>query len=742
MSSPADALLLSLSQYHLLDANQTTAIRGWADERGADAATALKELMARGWLTQFQVREIAKGKTRELLFGSHLLLDILGEGGMGRVYKARHIRLRRDEALKVIRRDKLSNLNVVSRFQQEIRAAARVQHQNVVMAFDAEDEGDNLFLSMEYVEGTDLTKLVRQNGPMPLPHACDAVRQAAVGLQYIHELGLVHRDIKPSNLLYTPRGQVKLLDLGLALLNQAAVPGGENANRVTQEGFVLGSPDFLAPEQAQNPAGVDIRADIYGLGATLFYLLTARVPFDGQTPTEKLMKHITEPPPNLLAFRPDAPPQLAAIIQWMMAKRPEDRPQTPAQVAAALAPFGLPQSASFPMPLAPRPVPAAPVAPFAQPYTPPTGIHSPLQPPPPPPPNAFEDLDADDSREEPRSRSRSRRDEDDRPRRRGETRVKEPKKRSSLPLILIGLGVVFTVCLGVCAGVLAFGYNALENSKPFDPEYTTQVGSIKLVKVEPGKFEMGSTDAETGHLPDEGPVREVTLSKPFYIGVSEITRQQYQDVTKKSPGTPPGRINEKILPRFPATVSWNDANEFVRLLNANEKGLRSGWEFRLPTEAEWEYCARAGRKAGPFGGKSRLTQYRDGIFKLGEDDPYGETNPAVAGKYPFDDKPSGALPAAGDADYDYRREPNEWGLYDMTGNVWELCRDRYGNYPDERTATDPMGSPTGTARVARGGAFDTTATQCRAAARRVIDDPSKAAKDVGFRIVYAPKIDR
>ncbi len=731
MPSPADPLLASLARTGLLDPQQATGIREWADAANADAPAVMRELTTRRWITDFQAREIARGKMDDLVVGPHVLLDILGEGGMGRVYHARHTRLGRDEALKVIRKDKLTNPTVLARFQQEILAAAQMNHPNVVMSFDAESEGDNFCLSMEYVEGTDLTKLVRQNGAMPMPHACDAIRQAALGLQHAFERGLVHRDIKPSNLLYTPRGQVKLLDLGLALLNQQAVPGGDNAVRVTQQGFVLGTPDFLAPEQAQNPTGVDIRADIYGLGATLYYLLTARVPYDGPTPTDKLLAHITAPPPNLLTHRPDAPPQLAGLIQWMMAKKPEDRPQTPAQVAAALVPFGLPQTAVH-APL-PRPeLPATLLVPDADPMPSEMGRA------------AFADIDADDdSREEPAPRRKTRErddrndDDDDRPRkRRGETRVKAPKKRSAIPLLLIGLGALVVVCGGAAAAVIAFVLPALEDGKPLDPEITTQSG-IKLLKMEPGSFEMGSDEEEVGHQPHEGPQRTVTLSRPFYIGVTEVTRKQYMDVMKQAPDITPARMGGPMLDAMPAVVSYANAQMFIKKLNLAEAKKRSGWEYRLPTEAEWEYCARCGGK-GPFGTRSRLTQYDDGIFKLEEkDDPYGDTCPRMDGKvYNFGDKPS---PVA-DQYKDAPRKPNDWKLYDMAGNVWEMCRDKYDNYA-AGAATDPLGPNGDGQRVARGGAYNGTAADCRAAARKNIPDPNKPLANVGFRVVFAKKIE-
>src|SRR5262249_17902795 len=219
----------------------------------------------------------------------------------------------------------------------EMQALGKVKHPNVVTAYDADAIGDTHFVSMEFIDGADLTRLVRERGPLPVLAACEYIRQGALGLQHAHELGMVHRDIKPSNLLVTRDGRtVKLVDLGLARL---AEPATEGANRITQEGFVIGTPDFLAPEQARNPGAVDIRADIYALGATLFYILTGKVPYEGANPTEKLLKHCTEPPPWLLPLRPDAPPQVEQIIHWCMAKQPQDRPQPPNQLALALQPF-------------------------------------------------------------------------------------------------------------------------------------------------------------------------------------------------------------------------------------------------------------------------------------------------------------------------------------------------------------------------------------------------------------------
>ena len=336
-ADPTAAFLAALRASRLLAEPQLADIGGWVELHKPDVPTLAKEINRRNWLTVYQIKEIARGRGAGLILGHYVVLDLLGEGGMGRVFRANNTRLGRDEALKVIRGDRLKHPSALARFTLEMQALGKVKHPNVVTAFDAGPLGDSHFVSMELIDGVDLTRMVRERGPMPFPFACECIRQSALGLQHAFELGMVHRDIKPSNILMSRDGKhVKLVDLGLARLNE---PISEGANRVTQEGFVIGTPDFLAPEQARNPAGVDIRADIYALGSTLFFLLTGRVPFEGANATEKLLKHCTEPPPALLPHRPDVPPQLEQLIHWCMAKRAEDRPQTPHQLAIALQPF-------------------------------------------------------------------------------------------------------------------------------------------------------------------------------------------------------------------------------------------------------------------------------------------------------------------------------------------------------------------------------------------------------------------
>ncbi|HTU22621.1 MAG TPA: serine/threonine-protein kinase [Gemmataceae bacterium] len=270
------------------------------------------------------------------VLGEYELLERLGAGGMGEVYKARHRRLGKLVALKLLPADTRHEPDRLARFVREMRAIGELDHPNVVEAHDAGEQGGIVYLVMKLVPGTDLKTLVQQRGPLPVAEACELARQTAAGLQYLHERGLIHRDIKPSNLMQTPEGVVKILDLGLARWH-ATPAGGED---LTASGQPLGTPDYLAPEQASSAADADVRADLYGLGATLFYLLTGRAPFAHRPGMyEKLWAHQAEEPPNVCSLRPDVPAALAELVSRLLAKCRQDRPQTPAEVVAALTSF-------------------------------------------------------------------------------------------------------------------------------------------------------------------------------------------------------------------------------------------------------------------------------------------------------------------------------------------------------------------------------------------------------------------
>jgi WD40 repeat protein/tRNA A-37 threonylcarbamoyl transferase component Bud32 len=272
------------------------------------------------------------------------ILEELGAGGMGVVYKARQIDRDRLVALKVIRHERLNNADVVNRFRREAQAAARLSHPNVVAVYESDRVGDTHFLAMEYVPGVTLQKLVEQVGPLPVSKACDFVRQVAIGLQHASEQALVHRDIKPANVMVVvPMGElmpfrpvVKILDMGVARLYHLAHSPEESLTTLTRDGAVIGTPDFIAPEQLEDPHGADIRADLYSLGCTFYYLLTGVVPFPGGTLISKLDRQRRDMPPSVEQLRPDVPAAVVAVVRRLMAKKPTERYRTPGELAAAL----------------------------------------------------------------------------------------------------------------------------------------------------------------------------------------------------------------------------------------------------------------------------------------------------------------------------------------------------------------------------------------------------------------------
>jgi WD40 repeat protein/predicted Ser/Thr protein kinase len=275
------------------------------------------------------------------------VVRLLGAGGMGAVYLAEHRVMQRLVALKVMKRAYTASPAALERFRHEVRAAARLSHPNIVITHDAEDAGETNFLVMEFVEGTDLGRLVQERGPLPVDRACDYVRQAALGLQYAFEQGMVHRDLKPHNLMLTPDGRVKILDFGLSRFASEAA----DAAGLTSTGIVLGTVDYIAPEQADNARQADIRSDIYSLGCTLYHLLAGQPPFPAGTALQKVLAHVEKKPQPLTELCPDLPEELMLVLDRMMAKNPIHRYQTPGEVGLALQSFlGAPPAARQLMP--------------------------------------------------------------------------------------------------------------------------------------------------------------------------------------------------------------------------------------------------------------------------------------------------------------------------------------------------------------------------------------------------------
>jgi serine/threonine protein kinase/formylglycine-generating enzyme required for sulfatase activity len=711
------------------------------------------------------------------------VLGELGRGGMGVVYLARNKILDRLEVLKVVNKALLDCPGAVERFLREIRSAARLSHANVVAAYSAVQSGELLAFAMEYVEGEDLAKLVQAQGPLPVAHACSYVQQAAQGLQHAFEKQMVHRDIKPQNLILAREGNrhiVKILDFGLAKVTRAR----NKDTGLTDDGAMLGTPDYVAPEQTLDAANADIRADVYSLGCTLYYLLTGAPPFKGRSLFDVLQAHQSLEARPLNLVRAEVPQELAAVVRKMMAKDPAQRYQTPAEVAVALAAF-VEQGAEGrdetrqktpPSSLIPHPSTLSPVA---------------------------GDTVTESSRKTIGPRPGQTVGE-------GRPPVGKPSGRKWLigggiaaGLLLIGLvglwagGVIrlktpegtlvvdvnvpnpevyvdgrkMTISwdeggqqaeIRVPAGtrevkVTKDGFTAygeqvelsegkhrvlkawlepVQRVKP-GPGGRPKAGEgrragkerddnalkLKLCWCPAGSFRMGSPAGEVDRVHNEGPV-DVTLSRGFWMGKTEVTQSQWEKVMgtglrdqKRKAGIGEIRGEGPDHPMY--FVTYTEATEFCRKLTASERAagrLPAGWDYRLPTEAQWEYACRAGTTtATAFGDRLGSDQ-----ANVAWDRPYNGASPGPNHR--------GTVPVGS-----FR--PNAWGIVDMHGNVWEWCRDWYAD--SLAGGRDPEGLPSGPLRSKRGGAWCNVGAASRSAGRAALN-PEVRYDFLGFRVARVP----
>lgn len=299
-----------------------------------DGVAVAEHLIQENHLTRWHCEKLFDRKYKGFFLGNYKLLGHLGTGGMSSVYLAEHRLMRQRRAIKVLPKSRVADSSYLARFQREAQATATLRHRNIVRAYDVDNEGDTHYLVMEYVAGSDLNSLVKERAPEFLDYAtvADYIAQAAEGLQHAHDSNLIHRDVKPANLLVDDKGVVKILDLGLALFSSdeaASLTIAHNEN-------VLGTADYLAPEQALNSHDVDARADIYALGCTLYYLLTGHPPFPEGSLAQRIAKHQTQFPADIRLDRPDCPRELLDLANRMMQKRKERRIQTAREVAEKL----------------------------------------------------------------------------------------------------------------------------------------------------------------------------------------------------------------------------------------------------------------------------------------------------------------------------------------------------------------------------------------------------------------------
>ena len=309
------------------------------EQRSTTDRSFITELHRRGKLTRLQAIQIGRGRAHHLVVGPYVLLERLGSGGMGRVFLARHKVLGRLAAVKLVRYDRRKCNVTRTRFLREVRAIGRLNHENVVHALDAGTAHGAFYLAMEYVSGPDLGRVLVSNGKMDIGRACEYARQAALGLQHIHERGLIHRDVKPANLALSSNGRtVKVLDVGLARRQNKIV----NDAGLSQARRLIGSPDYASPEQVLDSRRADARADLYGLGCTLYHMLAGHVPYPGGTPVAKALRHLSETPTPIEDLRSDVPEELGEVLSTLMSRKRTHRYRTAAQAAEALAPFAKP----------------------------------------------------------------------------------------------------------------------------------------------------------------------------------------------------------------------------------------------------------------------------------------------------------------------------------------------------------------------------------------------------------------
>ena len=306
------------------------------EKKPEDGKTLAQKLVRHKKLTRFQAQAIYQGKTKGLTLGDYVVLDRIGHGGMGQVFKAKHKVMKRKVALKTLPAAATNSSRAVQRFHREVEVAARLSHPNIVTAHDAREDHGIHYLVMEHVDGDDLSTVVRQRGRLSVNTVIDYILQAARGLEYAHSEKVIHRDIKPSNLLLDKKGTVKILDMGLARLNQAMGPDQSEQETLTGTGQVMGTIDFMPPEQAENTKQANERSDIYSLGCTLYYLLTDQAIYSGDTTVMKILAHRETAIPSLRRELPKVSEQLDTVYQKMVAKRPGDRYGSMTEVIAEL----------------------------------------------------------------------------------------------------------------------------------------------------------------------------------------------------------------------------------------------------------------------------------------------------------------------------------------------------------------------------------------------------------------------
>ncbi|RLT11708.1 MAG: hypothetical protein DWI22_00640 [Planctomycetota bacterium] len=640
------------------------------------SSTAFGEyLVAAKKLTLFQVDALLRGSDDPLILGEYIVQDFVGRGGMGTVYRAVHRRMKRTVALKVLRRDIPQAELQAKRFLREVEVAAKLSHPNIVTAYDAGEQNGISYLVSEFVEGQNLSELVKEYGPLSLPLAVDVVQQAALALEYAHREGVIHRDIKPSNLLIDDSGNVKLLDVGLARINAPATSEIDHASDLTTTNMIMGTVDYMSPEQAQNSRLADERSDIYSLGCTLYFLITGGAPFAKGTGIERLLAHREQPIPSLCHLSPQVPELIDPLLASLMAKKPAERMASMRELLQQLVMLkanGLPdvtlslnaidtdaENCELSQLVTPAIAATAAFAAVA------CRVTSEVQ----AVPELMPNFDLQESAEKPASCAAS--------------------GRAKSPLAFL-LWVFFPGVAAIVVAAFAFRGNReiRESSQsgsvasriasltdlPEDAvadyrrewatilklEESVTVHGVTFAFIPPGDFDYGD---------DAVPVR---LEKGFYLSQSEVTigqfkvfaeAQSFPTVAEENGaggwGQDPASPHIKrwiqgptffwnnlgaqfVTEQHPATsLAYTDMIAFCDWLSRETRST-----IRLPTEQEWEYACRCGRR---------------GRWSFGDD-------PQQLKEYAWFE-----TSADNDLHPTCMLKPNAWGLYDMHGNEDERC---------------------------------------------------------------------
>lgn len=646
------------------------------------------------------------------------IVRTLGSGGMGVVFQAQHRVMDRAVALKVINRQLTSDLEIVERFRQEVRAAAKLSHPNIVTAHDAEQTGDLHFLVMEYVEGVDLSRYAKKHGPLAPGLVAHIGRQVAQGLNHAAQQHMVHRDIKPQNLIMTRGARVQILDFGLARLGRkerdrsnASVDdlARRSAAELTLAGSILGTPDYIAPEQVADSRSADIRSDIYSLGCTLYYLLTGHPPYPGGSVYGKLLAHQNDTPQALADIRPDVPPSLIQIIERMMSRAPDDRFQSPAEVAKALQPMAREWVKSGGK---------AAASSEASQQSPEATVAN-------QPEHAATRILASDPDEVSRVS-----DETD-------SRARHVKAVLAVAVVALFSFLIWQKFSAppdsspqdVNPGEIArplIGPAEQADVQSSQRDWAVQLGlesptidvplstdvSLTLKVVPAGNFGATGDDHLNRVRSDHVLLftdTEITIAQ-FAIFVSE---KNYLTTVEQPGGEGWGLIDGGYQPAsgfswknlgdfiptddHPATnISWYDASAFCEWLNSHVPEVGGHpVEWRLPDEWEWEFACRAGSDTDWFWGDS----------------------PSDGSKYAVVSQPHSSTVAPVRS-----RLPNAFGLFDMLGNEAEWCQNQ--------------SSPESNDRIQRGGSFMQELTKAQSSARKAMapSSPTHGA----FRVVAQP----